>query len=89
MHAVWDRAYGWAVALSKGVTGVGWALMWPNEEHWALGRSSQQLVWFNVFYNGILAVIGLIRADPDPARMARLRTLAHNPGASVMPALRC
>jgi protease PrsW len=60
LHAVWDQAYGWAVALSKGVTGVGWALVWPNEEHWALGPSSQQLVWFNVFYNGILAVIGLI-----------------------------
>ena len=40
LHAVWDQAYGWAVALSKGVTGVGWALVWPNEEHWALGPSS-------------------------------------------------
>jgi len=39
LHAVWDQAYGWAVALSKGVTGVGWALVWPNEEPWALGRA--------------------------------------------------
>jgi RsiW-degrading membrane proteinase PrsW (M82 family) len=60
LHAVWDQAYGWAVALSKGVSGVGWALVWPNEEHWAVAPSAQQLVWFNVFYDGILVVLGLI-----------------------------
>ncbi len=60
LHAVWDQAYGWAVALSKGVSGVGWALVWPNEEHWALAPTAQQLVWFNVFYDGILVVLGLI-----------------------------
>ncbi len=60
LHAVWDQAYGWAVALSKGVSGVGWALVWPNEEHWALEPSAQELVWFNVFYNGILVVLALV-----------------------------
>ena len=60
LHAVWDQAYGWAVALSKGVSGVGWALVWPNEEHWAVAPSAQEVVWFNVFYNGILVVLGLI-----------------------------
>ncbi len=60
LHAVWDQAYGWAVALSKGVSGVGWALVWPNEEHWAVAPSAQEVVWFNVFYDGILVVLGLI-----------------------------
>jgi RsiW-degrading membrane proteinase PrsW (M82 family) len=60
LHAIWDQAYGWAVMLTKGVTGVGWAFVWPNEEHWALAPSAEQVIWFNVFYDGILAVLGLI-----------------------------
>ena len=60
LHAIWDQAYGWAVALSKGVNGVGWALVWPNAEHWPVEPSAQELLWFNVFYDGILVVLGLI-----------------------------
>ncbi len=60
LHAVWDQANGWAVALSKGVSGVGWALIWPNEEAWPVPPSSEEVIWFNVFYNGILVVLGLI-----------------------------
>lgn len=86
LHAVWDQAYGWAVALSKGVSGVGWALIWPNEEAWAVAPSAEQLLWFNVFYNGILVVLSLVgliwilrewrvygrwhRADPSAPRGA-------------------
>jgi hypothetical protein len=60
LHAVWDQAYGWAVALSKGVSGVGWALIWPNEEAWAVAPSAEQLLWFNVFFNGILVVLSIV-----------------------------
>ena len=60
LHAIWDQAYGWAVALSKGVNGVGWALLWPNAEHWPVQPSAGELLWFNVFYDGILVVLGLI-----------------------------
>jgi protease PrsW len=60
LHALWDQAYGWAVMLSKGVTGTGWAFVWPNAEHWAAAPSAEQVVWFNVFYDGILAILGLI-----------------------------
>ena len=60
LHAVWDQAYGWAVALSKGVSGVGWALIWPNEEAWAAAPNAEQLLWFKVFYNAILVVLSLI-----------------------------
>ena len=60
LHAVWDQTYGWAVALSKGVSGVGWALIWPNEEAWAVTPSAEEVLWFNVFYDGILVVVSLV-----------------------------
>ena len=60
LHAIWDQAYGWAVALSKGVSGVGWALIWPHEEAWPVPPSAEEVIWFNVFYNGILAVLSLV-----------------------------
>ena len=60
LHALWDQAHGWAVALSKGVSGVGWRLIWPNEEAWPLQPSADQVLWFNVFYNGILVVLSLV-----------------------------
>ena len=60
LHALWDQANGWSVMLSKGVTGVGWSLVWPNEELWALAPSTRQLIWSTAFYNGILAILSLI-----------------------------
>ena len=66
LHSVWDQAYGWAVALSKGVTGVGWAFVWPNEEHWALPPSAEQVTWFNVFYDGIDPGGGVTQAQRQP-----------------------
>ncbi len=60
LHALWDQANGWSVMLSKGVTGVGWSLVWPNEELWALEPSARQLIWSTAFYNGILAILSLI-----------------------------
>ena len=60
LHALWDQANGWSVMLSKGVTGVGWSLVWPNEELWALEPSARQLLWSTAFYNGILAILSLI-----------------------------
>lgn len=60
LHAVWDQTYGWAVMLSEGVTGAGWTLRWPNEQFWSVEPSARQLVWFNVFYDAILAIVALI-----------------------------
>jgi hypothetical protein len=60
LHALWDQSYGWGVMISKGVTGTGWALMWPNSEFWAVEPSASQLIWFNVFYNGILGIVALV-----------------------------
>jgi hypothetical protein len=42
------------------VTGVGWALVWPNEELWAVEPSARELLWSTVFYNGILGILSLV-----------------------------
>ena len=34
--------------------------MWPNAQAWITVPSAKPLVWFNVFYNGLLAVNALI-----------------------------
>ena len=60
LHALWDQANGWSVMLSKGVTGVGWALVWPNKELWAVEPSARELLWSTAFYNAILVVLALI-----------------------------
>jgi RsiW-degrading membrane proteinase PrsW (M82 family) len=60
LHALWDQTTGWAIMLAQGVTGEGWALAWPNAQAWIILPSPEALVWFNVFYNGLLAVNGLI-----------------------------
>jgi protease PrsW len=60
LHAVWDQTYGWAIMLAQAVTGEGWHLAWPNAQAWIVLPGSDALVWFNVFYNGLLAVNALI-----------------------------
>ena len=60
LHALWDQSYGWAIMLARGVTGGGWHVAWPNAQAWITLPSPEALVWFNVFSNGLLAVIALI-----------------------------
>jgi protease PrsW len=60
LHALWDSTYGLAIMLARAVTGEGWDLVWPNAQAWITLPSSEALVWFNVFYNGLLAVNALI-----------------------------
>ena len=60
LHALWDQTYGWAIMLAQGVTGKGWDLAWPNAQAWITLPSPEALVWYNVFYNGLLAVNALI-----------------------------
>jgi RsiW-degrading membrane proteinase PrsW (M82 family) len=60
LHALWDQSYGWAIMLAQGVTGEGWDLVWPNAQAWITLPSSEALVWFNVFSNGLLVVNALI-----------------------------
>jgi len=60
LHAVSDQAYGWAVALQQRRDRRRLGARLAQRGALGPGPSSQQLVWFNVFYNGVLAVIGLI-----------------------------
>jgi protease PrsW len=60
LHALWDQTYGWAIMLARGVTEGGWDLAWPNAQAWITLPSPNALVWFNVFYNGLLAVNALV-----------------------------
>jgi hypothetical protein len=62
LHALWDQAYGWAVMLTRGVLDQGWELLWPNSQHWHGVPPSEALTYFNVFYTGLLCIVGLIGA---------------------------
>jgi protease PrsW len=60
LHALWDQSYGWAVMLTRGVLDQGWALLWPNAQHWQGVPPSEALTYFNIFYTGLLCIWGLI-----------------------------
>ena len=60
LHALWDQTYGWAIMFARAVTGDGWELAWPNAQAWITLPSSEALVWFNVFYNGLLVLNALV-----------------------------
>ena len=42
------------------MSGEGWDLTWPDARAWISLPSAQELVWFNVFYNGLLVVNALV-----------------------------
>ena len=62
LHALWDQSYGWAIRSPRASSGDGWHLVWPNAETWVISPTSEALVWFNVFYNGLLAANALVGA---------------------------
>ena len=56
LHALWDQTYGMSIMLANGVTGEGWHVVWPNAQTWFGSPSAAARVWFNVFYDLILAL---------------------------------
>ena len=61
LHALWDQTYGWAVMLTNGlITGEGWHLLWPNAQFWIVTPTSEQMVWFNVFYSALLGLNAIV-----------------------------
>jgi hypothetical protein len=87
LHALWDETYGWAIMLAQGVTGEGWHLAWPNAQAWITLPSSEALVWFNVFYSGLLAVnalIGVTWVVLSWRRYAHWRTRERNSAPAVV-----
>ena len=64
LHALWDQSSGWAVMLTKAPRD-GRGLARCVAERAALGRSTptgSDLIWFNVFYDVLLALWALIGA---------------------------
>jgi protease PrsW len=62
LHAVWDQSYGWAVMFANAAAGDGWHLTWPNAATWFGAPSDTAMVWFNVFYDALLAVNAFVGA---------------------------
>jgi protease PrsW len=65
LHALWDhdQSTGWAVMLTKGlVLDEGWHLVWPNAELWVVAPTGSGLTWFNVLYDTLLVLWGVIGA---------------------------
>ena len=56
LHALWDQTYGTSITLAEGVTGAGWHVVWPNAQTWYGSPSAAARVWFNVFYDLLLAL---------------------------------
>lgn len=62
LHAAWDASYGWAIMLTKGLVGDGWHVAFPNTQAWVGAPTGNRLVVFQVIYDALLAVLGLIGA---------------------------
>ncbi|MDA0160418.1 PrsW family intramembrane metalloprotease [Solirubrobacter ginsenosidimutans] len=63
LHALWDQSYGWAVMLTRGIVmDVGWQLLWPNAQFWAIPPTGSDLFWFNTIYDVLLAIWSVIGA---------------------------
>jgi protease PrsW len=60
LHACWDASYGWAIRISRGLGGEGWAFGWPDTAAWVGSPSGTDLVRFQFVYNGLLAVVAAI-----------------------------
>ena len=56
LHALWDQTYGTSITLAEGVTGAGWHVVWPNAQTWYGSPSAAARIWFNVFYDLLLAL---------------------------------
>ena len=83
LHALWDQSSGWAVMLTKGlVMDVGWELVWPNEQFWAVSPTGSDLFFFDAIYDVLLALWSVIGAtwvvSPGVATVAGARRRARS-----------
>jgi protease PrsW len=60
LHALWDQTYGWSILFAEAAAGADWQIMWPNAETWYMLPTSEELVLFTVFYDGLIAINALI-----------------------------
>jgi hypothetical protein len=62
LHGLWDASYGWAIMLTQGFVGDGWNLTWPNTQAWIGEPTGGTLVLFQVIYDALLGLWGVIGA---------------------------
>jgi protease PrsW len=60
LHGLWDQSYGWAIRLSQGLGGEGWDFGWPDTAAWVGLPTGADLVRFQVVYNVLLGVNGIV-----------------------------
>jgi protease PrsW len=60
LHGLWDQSYGWAIRLSQGLGGEGWDFGWPDTAAWVGLPTGADLVRFQVVYNVLLGVNGIL-----------------------------
>jgi RsiW-degrading membrane proteinase PrsW (M82 family) len=60
LHALWDQADGWAIIMTRGFTGAGWHLAWPDAVAWTTSPTHGQVNLFNILCDGLLLVVGLV-----------------------------
>jgi RsiW-degrading membrane proteinase PrsW (M82 family) len=73
LHALWDQANGWAIIMTRAITGSGWHLGWPDSAAWKDSPTSNQLEWHNVVYQMLVILIGLAGALWFVQRWLRFR----------------
>jgi RsiW-degrading membrane proteinase PrsW (M82 family) len=62
LHGAWDASYGWAIMIAQGVGGEGWNLTWPNTQAWIGSPTGGTLLIFQVAYDGLVALCGVVGA---------------------------
>jgi protease PrsW len=60
IHGTWDASYGWAIRISRGLGGEGWTFGWPNTAAWVGTPSGSDLLRFQIVYDGLLTILGVI-----------------------------
>jgi protease PrsW len=60
LHGCWDASYGWAIRISMGLGGEGWRLGWPNTAAWVGTPAGSDLFRFEIVYDVLLGIVGLI-----------------------------
>ena len=56
LHMAWDSSYGFAIVISRGFVGEGWIWSWPSIADWIGAPTKDDLIVFNVAYDGLLVL---------------------------------
>ena len=63
LHALWDQSYGWGILLTQGLRDGVWELDWPATEDWVGVPTGNELLVWQVIYDGLLVINAAIGAS--------------------------